>query len=190
MATHAFLRDGGPWQKSKGIPSCSLRVCVKHWGNRPKKTKPKQQMYVKTIHVHKTYAILWRKHGKNMFKLESYKPISRSRHSSLHLWLHMATKQPPRVCAVGKWSNVTTDMARNGSMCSFHLHLVQPTAPSLLGSTSRNGFSMLQLPHFRILYLQFPQFQQPEPKINKYQQYVENNHGFPQNDLHSCWGFP
>ena len=132
--------------------------------------------------------------GKNMFKLESYKPISRSRHSSLHLWLHMVTKQPPRVCAVGKWSNVTTDMARNGSMCSFHLHLVQPTAPSLLGSTSRstsrNGFSMLQLPHFRILYLQFPPFQQPEPKMNKYQQYVENNHGFPQNDLHSCWGFP
>ena len=100
MATHAFLRDGGPWQKSKGIPSCSLRVCVKHWGNRPKKTKPKQQMYVKTIHVHKTYAILWRKHGKNMFKLESYKPISRSRHSSLHLWLHMVTKQPPRVCVL------------------------------------------------------------------------------------------
>jgi|OrbCmetagenome_4_1107370.scaffolds.fasta_scaffold104333_1 hypothetical protein len=93
-----------------------------------------------------------------------------SRHSGLHLWLHMATKQPPRVCAGGKWSNVTTDMARNGSMCSFHLHLVQPTAPSLLGSTSRNDFSMLHLPYFKILYLQFPPFQQPEPKINKYQQ--------------------
>lgn len=52
--------------------------CAWNTGEIDQKNKPKQQMYVKTIHVHKTYAILWRKHGKNMFKLESYKPISRS----------------------------------------------------------------------------------------------------------------
>lgn len=42
---------------------------------------------------------------------------------------------PHAFCAVWKWANVTTNMARNGSTCSFHLHLVQPTAPSLVGST-------------------------------------------------------